>query len=94
MFYLTIQSKIFNIFDLQGLKFLARLLLGLSHLNEQRFRHNFQKFMNNRKMFFYTVTLVLTKTKITLSFLNNNCFIKNDRLNTYHYTQTFLVYFS
>ena len=90
---MTIESKIFNIFDLQGLKFLARLLLGLSHLNEQRFWHNFQKFMNNRKMFFYTVTLVLTKTKITLSFLNNNC-LKNDRLNTYHlYTNLFSLFF-
>ena len=33
-------------FNSQGLKFLTRLLLGLSHLNEHRFRHNFKDCMN------------------------------------------------
>ena len=31
----------YNIFDPIGLKFLTRLRLGFSHLNEHRFRHNF-----------------------------------------------------
>ena len=37
-----IQSNIYNIFDPKGLTFPTRLRLGLSHLNEHRFRHNFQ----------------------------------------------------
>ena len=36
----------YNIFDPIGLKFLTRLRLGFSHLNEHRFRHNFQDCMN------------------------------------------------
>ena len=36
-----IQNSIFKIHDLLGIKFLRRLRLGLSHLNEHRFRHNF-----------------------------------------------------
>ena len=41
-----VQSKYYNIFDPTGLKFLIRLRLGFSHLNEHRFRHNFQNCMN------------------------------------------------
>ena len=37
-FIRPVQSNIYNIFDLQWLKFLTRLCLGLSHLNEHRFR--------------------------------------------------------
>ena len=40
------QNNIFNIFDPIGLKFLTRLRLGFSHLNEHRFQHNFQDYMN------------------------------------------------
>ena len=40
------QNNIFNIFDPIGLKFITRLRLGFSHLNENRFRHNFQDFIN------------------------------------------------
>ena len=40
------KSNLFNIFDPVGLKFLNRLRLGFSHLNEHRFRHNFQDRMN------------------------------------------------
>ena len=36
------QSNVYNIFDPIGLKFLTRLRLDFSHLNEHRFRHNFQ----------------------------------------------------
>ena len=45
-FIRPIQSDIFNIFDPIGLKFLTRLRLGFSHLNEHRFRHNFQDCLN------------------------------------------------
>ena len=41
-----IQNSIFKIHDPLGIKFLTRLRLGLSHLNEHRFRHNFQDCLN------------------------------------------------
>ena len=40
------QSNIFNIFAPVDLKLLTRLGLGLSHLNEHKFRHNFQDCLN------------------------------------------------
>ena len=45
-FIRPVQTNIYNIFDPKGLTFLTRLRLGLSHLNEHRFRHNFQYFLN------------------------------------------------
>ena len=45
-FIRPVQSNIYNIFDPQGLKLLTRLRLGFSHLNEHRFRHNFQDCIN------------------------------------------------
>ena len=41
-----VQTNICNIFDPKGLTFLTRLRVGLSHLNEHRFRHNFQDCLN------------------------------------------------
>ena len=41
-----ITNNVYNIFDPIGLKLLTRLRLGFSHLNEHRFRHNFQDCMN------------------------------------------------
>ena len=41
-----VQKSVFNIFDPQGLKLLTRLRLGFSHLNEHRFRHNFENCIN------------------------------------------------
>ena len=41
-----VQRTIYNVFNPQGLKFLTRLRLGLSHLNEHRFRHNFKDCIN------------------------------------------------
>ena len=35
-------SNVYNIFDPVRLKLLTRLSFGFSHLNEHRFRHNFQ----------------------------------------------------
>ena len=40
------QTNIYNIFDPKGLTFLTRLRLGLNHLNEHRFRPNFQDCLN------------------------------------------------
>ena len=45
-FIRPVQNKIYNIFDPEGLKFLIRLRVGLSHLNAHRFRHNFQDYLN------------------------------------------------
>ena len=41
-----IQNPVYNIHDLMGIKFLARLRLGLNHLNDHKFRHNFQDCLN------------------------------------------------
>ena len=40
------QSNILNIFDTIGLKLLTRLPLGISHLNEHKFYHNYQDCLN------------------------------------------------
>ena len=40
------QNSIFNVHDPVGIKYLTRLRLGLSHLNEHKFRHNFQDCLN------------------------------------------------
>ena len=40
------QNSVYNIFDPIGLKLLTRLRLGFSHLNEHKFRHNFQDCLN------------------------------------------------
>ena len=40
------QSNVYNIFDPIGLKLLTRLRLGFSHLNEHKFRHDFQDYLN------------------------------------------------
>ena len=40
------QNSIYNIHDPVGIKYLTRLRLGLSHLNEHKFRHNFQDYVN------------------------------------------------
>ena len=45
-FFRPNQSNICNIFDPIGLKLLTRLCLGLSHLNENKLRYNFQDCLN------------------------------------------------
>ena len=45
-FIRPVQRSIYNVFKPQGLKFLTRLRLELSHLNEHRFRHNFKDCTN------------------------------------------------
>ena len=40
------ENKIFNIHDHVGTKLLTRLRLGLSHLREHKFRHNFEDTFN------------------------------------------------
>ena len=41
-----LKNFIFNIFHPEGLKLSTRLGLGYSHLNENRFQHNFQDCLN------------------------------------------------
>ena len=41
-----ISNTVFNIHNAQGIKLLARLRLGLSLLNNRKFRHNFQDRIN------------------------------------------------
>ena len=41
-----VQRSIYNVFNLQGLKFLT-LSLGLSHFNKHRFKHNFKDCINS-----------------------------------------------
>ena len=45
-FIRPVQSNIYSIFDQEGLKLLTRLRLGFTHLNEHKFRHNFQDCLN------------------------------------------------
>ena len=45
-FIRPIQSNVYNISDPIELKFLTCLCLGFSHINEHRFRHNFQDRLN------------------------------------------------
>ena len=40
------QNSVYNIHDPVEIKYLTRLRLGLSHLNEHKFRHNFQDCLN------------------------------------------------
>ena len=37
-----IQNPVYNIHDPMGIKYLTKLRLGLSHLNDHKFRRNFQ----------------------------------------------------
>ena len=45
-FIQSVQQSIYSVFNPQGLKFLIPLCLGLNHLNEHRFRHNFKDCIN------------------------------------------------
>ena len=45
-FILPIQSNVYNILGPIGLQLLTRFRLGCSHLNEHKFRHNFQDCLN------------------------------------------------
>ena len=42
----SVQSPIYNIHDPTGIKCLTRLRIGLSHLNDHKFRRNFQDCLN------------------------------------------------
>ena len=41
-----VQNSVFKVFNPLGIKFLTRLRLILSHLNEHKFKHNFQNCLN------------------------------------------------
>ena len=42
----TIPNSVFSVADIYGIKLLTRLRVGLSHLREHKFRHNFQDTIN------------------------------------------------
>ena len=46
LFIRPLRNSVFNILDPTGLKLLTRLRLDFSHLNEHRFRHNFESIVN------------------------------------------------
>ena len=43
----TAPKSVCNLYNPSGLKFLTRLRLGLSHLNEHKFNHNFKDSVNH-----------------------------------------------
>ena len=45
-FIRTIPNSVFSVADIYGIKLLTRLRVGLSHLREHKFRHNFQDTIN------------------------------------------------
>ena len=45
-FIRTIPNSVFSVADIYGIKLLTRLHVGLSHLREHKFRHNFQDTIN------------------------------------------------
>ena len=45
-FIKTIPNRIFSVANIYGIKLLTRLRVGLSHLREHKFRHNFQDTIN------------------------------------------------
>ena len=42
----TIPISLFSVADIYGIKLLTRLHVGLSHLRDHKFRHNFQDAIN------------------------------------------------
>ena len=57
-------SPLYNIHNPSGIKLLTRLRLGLSHLNEHKFNHNFDDCVNP----FCTCSLEPDSTSLTLLF--------------------------
>ena len=57
------ENKIFNIHDQVGIKLLTRLRLGLSHLREHKFRHNFEDTLN----LLCSCSILRTKQRCTFS---------------------------
>ena len=45
-FIKTIPNRVFSVANIYGIKLLTRLCVGLSHLREHKFRHNFQDTIN------------------------------------------------
>ena len=63
-------NSFFNIHDFQGIKFLTRLYWGLSHLNDHKFRHNFQDSIN---LIYSCGHDIETKTLVLLLCIHYNC---------------------
>jgi len=73
-----IQNQVFNIFDPNGLKFLTRLRLGFSHLNEHRFRHNLENCINP----LCSCSLEVDDTIHYLLHCHHFCHLRDDLMNS------------
>ena len=67
-------NSIFNIYDATGVKLLTRLRLGFSHLNEHKFRHNFQETLN-------PMCSCMAEAETTCHFLLRCCNFTNIRMS-------------
>ena len=91
-------KSVFNCYNCKGIKYLARLRLGLSHLREQKFKHSFQDTLNpfcscgldvetNTRSFLYC-SLFSNQRYILLSTVND---IDTSLTNTYDSMLTYLL---
>ena len=86
LLFRLLENIISSIFNPEGLKLLTRLRLGFSHLNENRFRHNFQECLNA----LCTSTLQTENSSHSLLHCHHNIFFRNDLTNS---VKTFAVDF-
>ena len=63
---LTTNERSFKVFNPVGIKFLARLRVGLSHLIENKFKHNFQSCLNSLRFCSLEVNRLFTFSCITI----------------------------
>ena len=78
LFIRPVPSNVCNIFDPVGLKFLTRLRLNVSRLNEHRFRHNFQNCIKP----LCTCSLEIEDTSNYLLHSEHFCQLRNDFMNS------------
>ena len=67
-----IPKPIYNVHNPVGLKLLTRLRLGLSHLNQHKFSHNFQDCLNTQTYVYSNIrsTLLNELQSIDINLLN------------------------
>ena len=78
-FLCPFENSILNSFDSEGLKLLTRLRFGFSHLNENRFRHNFQGCLNPS----FTCSLETENTSHYLLHCHHNTSFRSDSRTVY-----------
>ena len=69
-----IPKPIYNVHNPVGLKLLTRLRLGLSHLNQHKFSHNFQDCLNTQTYVYSNIrsTLLNELQSIDINLLNQD----------------------